>query len=58
MWSWVVRSVGVDFQSLDIHLITVPVLCVDHANDQHRLTNTITAIGPRLLVLDPFVHLR
>ena len=53
----IARAAGVDFQSLDIHVITAPVLRLDHVADQQRLTETIAAIQPRLLVLDPFVRL-
>lgn len=53
----IAKSAGVDFQALDIHVITAPVLRLDHAADQHRLTETIAAIRPKLLVLDPFVRL-
>ena len=53
----IARAAGVDFQTLDIHVITAPVLRLDHVADQQRLTETIAAIQPRLLVLDPFVRL-
>lgn len=53
----IARSAGVDFHALDMHVITAPVLRLDQAGDQQRLTETIAAIRPRLLVLDPFVRL-
>lgn len=53
----IARSAGVDFERLDMHVITAPVLRLDQVADQQRLTETIAAIRPRLLVLDPFVRL-
>jgi hypothetical protein len=47
----------VDFESLDIHVITSPTLRLDLEEDRRRLQATVEAIQPRLLVLDPFVRL-
>jgi len=51
------RAAGVDLRSLDIRVITVPTLRLDRPEDQKRLDETVSAIEPRLLVLDPFVRL-
>jgi hypothetical protein len=51
------RAARVAFDRLDIHVICVPSLRLDLAQDQARLRDTIEALHPRLLVLDPFVRL-
>ena len=51
------RAAGVDLAALDVHVITVPTLRLDHAADRDRLAATVAALRPRLLVLDPFVRL-
>jgi hypothetical protein len=48
---------GATLASLDIQVITAPTLRLDLADDRDRLTETIHALLPRLLVLDPFVRL-
>ncbi len=48
---------GVALADLDVHLITVPTLRLDLAADRQRLADTVDALAPRLLVLDPFVRL-
>ncbi len=53
----IAKAAGVDFGSLDIHVITAPTLRLDSAADQQRLTETVDVLRPRLLVLDPFVRL-
>jgi hypothetical protein len=45
------------FETLDIHVITSPSLRLDRTEDQIRLQETVEAVRPRLLVLDPFVRL-
>ncbi len=47
----------VDFESLDVHLITQPVLRLDLDADRKRLRHTVERLRPRLLVLDPLVRL-
>ncbi len=47
----------VAFETLDIHVITSPSLRLDRKEDQIRLQETVDAVRPRLLVLDPFVRL-
>ena len=53
----IARAAGADFTTLDIAVIDVPVLRLDHRNDRQRLHETIERIRPRLLVLDPLVRL-
>lgn len=48
---------GVDLNVAPVHLITAPSLRLDLERDQARLDGTLSAIGPRLLLLDPFVRL-
>jgi hypothetical protein len=48
---------GVDFESLDVHLITVPTLRLDRSEDQKALQATVALHQPKLLVLDPLVRL-
>lgn len=48
---------GLDLDALDLHVITAPTLRLDAELDFRRLVATVEAIGPRLLVLDPFVRL-
>ena len=43
--------------SLDLYVITAPVLRLDLHRDRQRLEQTVAAARPRLLVLDPFVRL-
>lgn len=47
----------VDFDTLDIHVITSPSLRLDIGEDRRRLRVTVEALKPKLLVLDPFVRL-
>jgi len=51
------RAAGVVLADLDVHVITVPTLRLDHAGDRERLAATVAALRPRLLLLDPFVRL-
>jgi hypothetical protein len=48
---------GVDLAALDIQVITAPSLRLDPAEDRRKLTETVSELRPRLLVLDPFVRL-
>ncbi len=50
-------AAGIRFEDLDLHLITAPSLRLDLAGDRDRLADTVAALSPRLLVLDPFVRL-
>lgn len=42
---------------LDIHVITAPTVRLDVERDRDALAQTIAALKPKLLVLDPFVRL-
>jgi hypothetical protein len=50
-------AAGVDLAALDIDVITAPTLRIDNLDDQARLADTIAALRPTLLILDPFVRL-
>jgi AAA domain len=50
-------AAGVAFPTLDIQVITAPTLRLDLPEDQARLRDTVAALRPTLLVLDPFVRL-
>ena len=49
----IARVAGADFETLDIAVIDVPVLRLDHRNDRQGLQDTVA----RILVLDPLVRL-
>jgi hypothetical protein len=51
------RAAGVALADLDVQVITAPRLRLDLAADQERLTATVAALAPTLLILDPFVRL-
>jgi len=53
----IASAAGVDFAALDIHAITAPTVRLDLGEDQRRLQETVEALRPKLLVLDPFVRL-
>ncbi len=53
----IARAAGARFETLDIAVIDVPALRLDHRNDRQRLAETVQRIAPRLLVLDPLVRL-
>lgn len=55
--SGIAASVGSSLDALDIHVIVAPVLRLDVELDQRRLEETVAALRPMLLVLDPFVRL-
>jgi hypothetical protein len=42
---------------LDLHVVTAPSLRLDLEADRHALDQTLAAINPRLLLLDPLVRL-
>ena len=42
---------------LDLHVITAPSLRLDLEHDQHALDQTLAALQPMLLILDPLVRL-
>jgi hypothetical protein len=47
---------GVDFQRLDLHIITVDALRLDRSDHQERLEATLQTYKPALLILDPLVR--
>jgi RecA-family ATPase len=51
------RHRGLDLDEVAIHVITAPVLRLDHDRDRTRLWETVRRLRPRLLVLDPLVRL-
>jgi hypothetical protein len=51
------RYRGLDLNHVEIHVITAPVLRLDHQRDRTRLWETVRRLRPRLLVLDPLVRL-
>lgn len=53
----IARAAAVAFDSLDIHVITTPVVRLDLDADRRRLLETVAAFRPTLLVLDPFARL-
>ena len=50
-------AAGADFQSLPVEVITAPALRLDAPKDRERLSNTIQARQPHLLILDPLIRL-
>jgi hypothetical protein len=53
----VARASGRKLDGLDVFVITAPRLRLDIEDDRTRLSNTVEAMKPKLLVLDPFVRL-
>jgi hypothetical protein len=53
----IARAAGVRLAALDIQVITAPTVRLDLADNARRLADTISALRPVLLVLDPFVRL-
>ena len=53
----IASAAGAAFQSLDIAVIDVPALRLDHRADRQRLVETVERVSPRLVVLDPLVRL-
>lgn len=51
------RASGVDFETLDVHVITAPSVRLDVGGDREYLSATVEAVKPKLLILDPFVRL-
>jgi len=48
---------GLEFDALDVRVITVPVLRLDREHDRQRLVATLEQHRPRLLLLDPLVRI-
>lgn len=53
----IAASASIPLTQLDVHVITAPVLRLDQEEDRQRLTATVAALQPKLLILDPFVRL-
>ena len=53
----IASAAGARFDALDIAVIDVPALRLDHRADRQRLVETVERIRPRLVVLDPLVRL-
>jgi hypothetical protein len=51
------RAVGVELADIDIQVITAPSVRLDLEVDRKSLAETVAALRPRLLILDPFVRL-
>jgi len=50
-------AAGVRLENLDLEVITAPTLRLDLGTDRTNLAETVAAIRPRLLLLDPFIRL-
>lgn len=46
-----------DINQLNLFVITAPILRLDLAADQQKLKRTLSAVRPRLMILDPLVRL-
>ncbi len=53
----IAAAAGADFDTLDIAVIDVPALRLDHPTDRQSLLETVERHGSRLLILDPLVRL-
>lgn len=50
-------AAGVCLEDVDVQVITAARLRLDHDEDRRRLSETVAALRPVLLLLDPFVRL-
>jgi hypothetical protein len=50
-------AAGVAFEPLPVQVITAPSLRLDLAQDRQRLANTVQALTPVLLILDPLIRI-
>ena len=53
----IAAAAGTSLGDLPVHVITAPKLMLDSHHDRRRLDETVAAIKPVLLVLDPFIRL-
>jgi AAA domain len=53
----IAAATSTTLEALDIHVIVTPVVRLDIELDRTRLEDTVRALRPALLVLDPFVRL-
>jgi hypothetical protein len=51
------RAAGVKLADIDLQVITAPSVRLDLEVDRKNLAETVAALQPRLLILDPFVRL-
>lgn len=51
------RAAGIKLADIDIKVITAPSVRLDVEVDRESLADTVAALRPRLLILDPFVRL-
>ena len=51
------RAAGVKLADIDLQVITAPSVRLDLEVDRESLSETVAALQPRLLILDPFVRL-
>ena len=51
------RAAGVAIAGLDLQVITAPSLRLDVEDDRRNLADTVVALHPRLLLLDPLMRL-
>jgi hypothetical protein len=51
------ESAAVRLSDLDLHVIVAPTVRLDLEQDRTRLEDTVSALRPTLLILDPFVRL-
>lgn len=53
----IARAAGTTLATLDLFVITAPVVRLDRPNHRKELDETIATLRPRLLVLDPLVRM-
>ena len=53
----IAAAAQVSFAALEVYVITAPTLRLDLASDRSSLRESVAALRPRLLVLDPFARL-
>jgi hypothetical protein len=53
----IAAAAGTSLRDLPVHVITAPRLMLDSPHDRRRLDETVAAVAPVLLILDPFIRL-
>lgn len=53
----IAAAAAVDLSDLDIFVVTADSVRLDHPDDRQRLLDTVAAVRPVLVILDPFVRL-
>jgi hypothetical protein len=53
----IAHSRQIDFNRLDVRVITADLLRLDHAEDQHKFETTVSFHKPALVILDPLVRI-